>query len=81
MIRETKKRKKTSDAQRLALELSKIACDLYRFTPDKSQHNHVRFVGRKAKFLDSAWLDCNAPACNLNRIGQQSCYCANAEFR
>jgi hypothetical protein len=81
MVRETKKRKKVSDAERLALELSKIACDLYKITPDNSQHNNVRFVGNKARFSVSRWLNCNAPSCNLNQIGQQTCYCANAEFR
>ena len=79
--RETKRRKKVSEAERLALELSKAACDLYKINPDHSHQNHVRFFGNGAIFPNSGWLNCNSPRCNLTKVGQQISYCSQAEFR
>ena len=81
VARETKRRKKVSEAEKLALELSKAACDLYKINPDHSQQNHVRFSGNKVSFPSSGWLSCEATSCNLTKVGQQISYCSQAEFR
>jgi hypothetical protein len=80
-IRDCKRRKRVSEAEKAATEISKIVCELYKLVPRHSQESHVRFENSRVVFTQSKLNNVDAEACNLSDHRQRPCYCARAEFK
>ena len=79
--RECKRRKKVSEAERAALEIAKLVCELYKLVPRHTRECHARFENNRVLFHDSKQVNFHAESCNLTDIGQEPCYCPFAMFR
>ena len=79
--KECKKRKRISEAERAATDLSKLVCELYKLAPRHTQERHARFTNNRAYFANSRQIDLCAESCNLMDLRQRPCYCTFAEFK
>jgi hypothetical protein len=72
--RETsKKRKQVSDAEKVALELSKLTCR-------QSQQSMLRFEDKKIFFLNPSRASAPPASCSWRDSRHWPCYCPKAEF-
>jgi hypothetical protein len=79
--RECKKRKRVSEAEKVATELSKLVCELYKLVPRHTQECHVKFENNRIFFPQSKQINLDAEACNLTDHRQRPCYCSRSEFK
>ena len=49
--KECKKRKRISEAERAATDLSKLVCELYKLAPRHQQIGYLRFENNRVPFL------------------------------
>ena len=79
--RECKKRKRVSEAEKAATELSKLVCELYKLSTRRTQECHARFENKRVHFPNSKQSNMCSESCNLRDHRQRPCYCPSAEFR
>jgi hypothetical protein len=77
---ECKKRKRVSEAERVATELSKLVCELYKMTPRHAQECHVKFENSRISFPQSQ-SNYDSEVCNHTDHRQRPGYCGHAEFK
>jgi hypothetical protein len=82
-INDCKRRKRVSDAEKVASEISKIVCELYKLAPRNSFGSHIKFENRRIVFpqtnpTSEAYF---GEVCNLTDHRQKPCYCSRAEFK
>ena len=76
-----KKRKRISEAEKAATELSKLVYEIYKLTPRHTPEFHARFENNRALFPNSSLIELCAESCNLTDLRQRPCYCPFAEFK
>ena len=79
--RDSKKRKRVSEAEKVATELSKLVCELYKLVPRRSQETHVKFENNRICFPKTKQINIDAEACNLTDHRQRPSYCRCSEFK
>ena len=79
--KECKKRKRISEAERAATNLSKLVCELYKLAPRHQQIGYLRFENNRVLFPNSRQIDLCAESCNLTDLRQRPCYCPFAEIK
>ena len=67
--RDCKKRRRVSEAARVAAELSKLVCQFYKLALRHSQRTRVKFENNRINFPDSEQINMDAKACSLTFIG------------